>query len=179
MLRKFWLVFFSLVCCLALYCNKFLLVGTTVWYVGGASLHIVAAVLRVGSTEGSTKSPSGGTCSCNVPLEAVACSGSCRSTPTRLAACVEAWAFQQALTGRCRLLAERYNSVVQAGWKIVLMLLCKQNTILVSRWPTWKSTCSSWYLCKWAACQWFTQRRKLILHVPPSHQVRKATRFLH
>lgn len=58
-----------------------MLVGTTVWYVGGTSLHIVAAVLIVGSTEGSTKSPTGGTCSCNVPLEAVACSVSCRGTP--------------------------------------------------------------------------------------------------
>lgn len=32
-----------------------MLVGTTVCYVGGTSLHIVAAVLIVGSTEGSTK----------------------------------------------------------------------------------------------------------------------------
>lgn len=42
-----------------------MLVGTTVWYVGGTSLHIVAAALIVGSTEGSTKSTTGGICSCN------------------------------------------------------------------------------------------------------------------
>lgn len=42
-----------------------MLVGTTVWYVGGTSLHIVAAALIVGSTEGSTKTTTGGTCSCN------------------------------------------------------------------------------------------------------------------
>lgn len=52
-------------CCLALCCNKSLPVGTTVWCVGGTSLHIVAAALIVGSTEGSTKSTTGGTCSCN------------------------------------------------------------------------------------------------------------------
>lgn len=33
-----------------------MLVDTTVWYVGGTSLHIVAAVLIVGNAEGSTKS---------------------------------------------------------------------------------------------------------------------------
>jgi len=58
-----------------------MLVGTTVWYVGGTSLHIVAAVLIVGSAEGSTKSRTGGTRSCNIPLEAVACSVSSRSIP--------------------------------------------------------------------------------------------------
>lgn len=77
-----------------------MLVGTTVWYVGGTSLHIVAAVLIVGSTEGSTKSPTEGTCSCKVPLEAVACSVSCRGTPDTSATCVEKWEFQQALTSR-------------------------------------------------------------------------------
>lgn len=43
-----------------------MLVGT-VWYVGGTSLHIVAAALIVGSTEGSTKSTTGDTCSCKFP----------------------------------------------------------------------------------------------------------------
>lgn len=42
-----------------------MLVGTSVWYVGGTSLHIVAAALIVGSTEGGTKSTTGGSCSCN------------------------------------------------------------------------------------------------------------------
>lgn len=49
-------------CCLVLCCNKSLPVGTTVWCVGGTSLHIVAAALIVGSSEGSTKSTTGGTC---------------------------------------------------------------------------------------------------------------------
>lgn len=56
------------------------------WYVGGTSLHIVAAVLIVGGTEGSTKSPAGGTCSCKVASEAVA--GSV-ALPTPSAACLE------------------------------------------------------------------------------------------
>lgn len=51
--------------CVVLCCNKSMLVGTTVWYVGGTSLHIVAAALIVGSTEGCTKSTTGGACSCN------------------------------------------------------------------------------------------------------------------
>lgn len=48
--------FFILSIQLLLSCNKFMLVDTTVWYVGGTSLHIVAAVLIVGNAEGSTKS---------------------------------------------------------------------------------------------------------------------------
>lgn len=65
-LRKFqfpWFFFQCAVLCCAVI--KSLLVGTTVWYVGGTSLHIVAAALIVGITEGSTKSTTGGTCRCN------------------------------------------------------------------------------------------------------------------
>lgn len=161
-------------------CNKFMLVGTTVWYVGGTSLHIVAAVLNSWQHRRQHKEFRLWTLAvATFPWRLWHAQWAAVTLLTPSFTCVWEWEFLCAATSCCRLLAGRYNSIAQAGWKIVLMLLCKQNKIWVSRWLTWKPTCSSCYLCKWAACQWLSHRRKFVWHVSSSHQVREATHFLH